>query len=534
MTKERSRLLVCSFFFSLFSFYARADLLWAFPERSDKETSNSKNLILDVKISSIIGKSKDNKNFESLEIDGLPKSRDLFKNSMPYKTFLVSGKNLKLKITPGKAILLSGINSNNLALYKGEKCRCNNLIDQKTDSLKEKNLATRPVVLKTYLGDFRGKEIYKIELSPAQIKSGKIYAYPDLKVEVRGKSKAKIFVLDDANLNKNMLILHPPHFLKELGPFIEFKRNLGFEIFTQEVAQGTSFNEIKNEVFKIAKENKISYLLIIGSEKLITTEYLPTNFEKNTPSDLALSLLGGVGDLIPDIMLGRISVNFPSELESWVQKTISYEKNPGSKKFKSIALASNEGANPSDVDYVKEMTAPLKEKFNFSTQYIFQGEANSNVQTISDAINGGVDFINYIGHGSGFSWPSLSNGQYNSSHLKNLNNEERYPIVIDVACQNGRFQGENRFGESFVTGIHDRPSGAVAYYGGTVDISWDPPAIMAMGISSELNRLKENILGISLLKGQLYLMKNYSDENQVRYNFIWYHLQGDPSLMMKF
>ena len=40
-------------------------------------------------------------------------------------------------------------------------------------------------------------------------------------------------------------------------------------------------------------------------------------------------------------------------------------------------------------------------------------------------------------------------------------------------------------------------------------------------------------LGEILMAGHLFLIKNYSGLSEIKENFDWYHLQGDPSLLMK-
>jgi hypothetical protein len=75
--------------------------------------------------------------------------------------------------------------------------------------------------------------------------------------------------------------------------------------------------------------------------------------------------------------------------------------------------------------------------------------------------------------------------------------------------------------------------GAVAYYGGSVNISWHPPAIMARGIAFEQLDKKFHHLGEALLAGQMYLAANWNNQEQVIDNFEWYHLQGDPGLNLQ-
>jgi hypothetical protein len=77
-------------------------------------------------------------------------------------------------------------------------------------------------------------------------------------------------------------------------------------------------------------------------------------------------------------------------------------------------------------------------------------------------------------------------------------------------------------------------AGAAAYYGGSVDISWDPPAIMAIGINESVRPGEESILGTHLLKGQMHLIQNHSSVDDLRDNMTWYHLLGDPLTRVQF
>ena len=109
-----------------------------------------------------------------------------------------------------------------------------------------------------------------------------------------------------------------------------------------------------------------------------------------------------------------------------------------------------------------------------------QDDSDSNSSTFLEHLNSGVDFFNYIGHGSGFSWPSFAK-EVAVSELERWEPSSINPIVIDVACQNGKFNGRGYIGEKMISGHQrfDFKNGAVAYIGGSVDISWDPPAIFA-------------------------------------------------------
>lgn len=528
---------------------SRADVMWKLSPENKKTSEiaikkidhSLKNMRMNLSLGEIQGLTNKSLKIEKLKIKDWQNSKDLNRPSLPYKSFLLSGENIKSKIKLGKKVLLEGVSGFDLEKFEGEKCRCRDEIDQKTDFLSSKKIKNRPLVLLTELGDFRGEKIYKVEVSPFVVQGQKVFVYPQLQIELSGTSPLREFSIDENKIEKNILLVYPASFANDLTPYVDYKKEKGFKVSLFELASSISFLDMKNKIHKMIKENNIFYLVLVGHEKLIPTQYVPTLFDKHTPSDLELTTLGEEGaDFIPDVFSSRISASSSHDIELWINKTILYENTLPSLPFKSLALASNEGTNPSDQDYVELMSAPLKNDLSFQVNYFFQGSEKSRPEEVIKAINEGADFINYIGHGSGYSWPSLTTAPLKNDHLNTLDNENRWPVVLDVACQNGRFEGKEngkRFGETFIfpdIASSNKLLGAVAYYGGTVDISWDPPAIMAVGFSAELNKDKNNILGPSLLKAGLYLLKNYSDLTQVHYNFIWYHLQGDPSLKLPF
>ena len=74
--------------------------------------------------------------------------------------------------------------------------------------------------------------------------------------------------------------------------------------------------------------------------------------------------------------------------------------------------------------------------------------------------------------------------------------------------------------------------GASIYYGGSVDISWHPPAIMTVGISQYISKNKKIELSDALLNGHLYLMESSTSREDILDNLEWYHLQGDPGVII--
>ena len=63
-----------------------------------------------------------------------------------------------------------------------------------------------------------------------------------------------------------------------------------------------------------------------------------------------------------------------------------------------------------------------------------------------------------------------------------------------------------------------------------MDISWDPPALMAIGINESLRTKSDVPLFQAISAGQLHLLSTYEDLDAAKENLLWYHLLGDPSM----
>ena len=78
------------------------------------------------------------------------------------------------------------------------------------------------------------------------------------------------------------------------------------------------------------------------------------------------------------------------------------EKKLISQSPRSLGVSSNEGYNPSDREYVDSIISGVSSEEN--RFHLNQDDANSNSSSLLEILNSGLDFFNYVGHGSGFSW----------------------------------------------------------------------------------------------------------------------------------
>jgi hypothetical protein len=476
--------------------------------------------------------------FVSLSVDGLKNAQTPGKPQLPYKSFLVKGapKDLKLDVSFKKKHFFKGLKSLPAPL---KPCRC------------EKNLKANqnlyPVNAEAYnqdegklvelvdLGDFRGERLTQVVVRPILQNIFGLSVYEDLQVEVHNPFGLKATAVGTSN--NSMLIVAPKVLSKGAQAFKVFKEESGLNVrlvYFEDVA--TNATGLKNYIHSEYKRSNFQYTVLMGHSGILPPLSVATSSDPKTPSDYPYFTMGGPQDVFPDVFYGRIVAATNDEVILQIEKMKEYRDkswNDNSGAKKAIGIASNEGWDPTDVEYMQNMLSPLESSLGFTTNYFFQDSSNTIVKNINKSFNGGARWFNYIGHGSGNSWSSIANGEYTSDDIKSLRPGAVKPVIIDVACQNGRFSYEGKLGERFMnTSYNGKPVGAVAYYGGSVDISWDPPAVMAMAIGRELATQKTQGLFELIMIGQRYLIENYEDIEASRENLLWYHLFGDPSLQV--
>jgi len=338
---------------------------------------------------------------------------------------------------------------------------------------------------------------------------------------------------------ESMLVLIEDSLDANFAPFIEWKKSKGVKVYKLLMSSvGSTTTAIKNAIQNAydTYSPKPSYVVMVGHTTLIPPNYRSTAFG-NAASDYPYTLMDG--DNYPDILIGRILAKNTTHVDVQVSKIVNYEQNPfsGSEAAfysKAFGIASNEGYNPSDEDYINGIANYLLNGTYTYHDYFFQGDGNATAANISAAINNGRTYATYIGHGSGTSWTSV-NTTFSNTQVHALSNGFKLLALIDVACLNGKFDGISEcFGEAWMwAGTASVPKGAVAYYGGSVSISWYPPAIMATGIAKHHFQDPVYTFGGSCLAGQMYLVAQSGWNSDTQDNFEWYNIFGDPSLMMR-
>lgn len=481
------------------------------------------------------------KQYQSVKVEGLNNTSNVGYAALPYysQTLDSAVSDISISVKLGKPVL---VKVGQVLPAQKELCRCDE--DKKTAKVfvdHQRAWVTNSFYKIEDLGDFRGKKVSRVLFFPYHYNAhlGVIEFYPEAEFKV--DSKPQRAVLDTSIYD--YLVVSADSLKGAVNEWVNFKserQDLKFKVvgLSEIGADANSAEKLKEWIHKEYNESRFRYALFVGSQKEIPVFFMKTTSSSQTPSDLPYFAMGGANDFIPDVHAGRIVASKSETVKNILKKWVAYEQDSsGSSQGwgRAIGVSSSEGSNPSDKEYVDSIQDKLNAKFGTERINFNEEDSNSTPVEFNKAMDVGSMWMTYLGHGSGTSWPSF-NQTYSVSHIAQLQNANAVkPFWMDVACLNGKLF-EDFAGAKLMSATDSKgnPTGTVAYYGGTVSISWHPPAILARGMAFSLVDMDSPTIGQVIQAGQKYLTENISNVEEIKSSQIWYVLQGDPSLKLRF
>ena len=410
--------------------------------------------------------------------------------------------------------------------------------------------------------DFRGQTIiaYPFQYNPVK-KTLRVYHTITVKVENIGGNgiNEKVFSRSELNIKKeyngiyqehfenynnvdrydvlsdqgNMLIICYDSFMDEMEPFVDWKRMKGMSTEIIAVSDiGGSSSAIESFVEDFYYSEGLTFLLLVGD-----INQIPSPSVGGSASDPTYGFIEGA-DSYPEVIVGRFSAENSAHVETQVERTINYERYPvasGDWYTTSLGVASNQGPgddNEDDCQHVSNINNIL-EDYNYNESSEICDPSGSVSQGVN-AINSGVSVINYTGHGSQTSW---GNGaQLSNSDVNGLNNTDKLPFIWSVACVNGEFHTGTCFAETWLRATHNnQPSGAIGFFGSTVNQSWSPPMegqdeMNDILVETYNNNIKRTYGGLSA-NGCMKMNDSYGSSGEYETNY--WTLFGDPSVEVR-
>lgn len=337
----------------------------------------------------------------------------------------------------------------------------------------------------------------------------------------------------------SMLIICPEIFKNATEPLAEWRNQTGI---TTEIVKAEQFanadavyNFVKNYYYT---HGNLAYLLLVGDAVQVPTYQYPYG-----SSDNYYSYLAG-NDHYPDILVGRFSAETVKDVETQVNRTLQYEKNPETDaSWLTTATGIGSTLSPgddgeSDFQHIRNLLKTVETStYNHANEFFdgSQGGAdasgNPSTDDITGKINQGTGLIFYAGHGS----PStMETGKITKAVVENLTNKGKYPLIWAAACENGNFADKYCIAEAWLRATNNgQPTGAIAAVMASGSQTSYPPMEAQDKIAEILGNPQEELstMGAISIKGMMSMNDIYGSAGYATTD-TWI-LFGDPSLRVR-
>ena len=342
------------------------------------------------------------------------------------------------------------------------------------------------------------------------------------------------------------LIIAPDGIINYLDDFVSFKKSQGFDVYIKSLSEtGETAQGIKESIYSILIDDPmLEYVLLIGDvdgfSELPSFYYGP----ENDVTDQKYSYLLG-DDNIPDVFIGRLSIDSLSDLAVIMSKTINYSRNPleynSDWLSRGIVVAGNY-SNTYPIPVTPKWTSYwLRDElidFGYSqVDTVFYPPIQQGASYIIPLINNGAGIVNYRGWGDANGWHYP---EFHVDDVNDLNNGWLTPVFMSYVCNSNDFANnvDPCLAEAIIRGgTPTVPKGGVAFVGPS-DLHTSTKynnIINAYMYDAMLNHgIVE--LGPAMQAGQYGLVKEFPaqsgpGEAQEFYSHV-YNILGDPSLQV--
>jgi hypothetical protein len=327
-----------------------------------------------------------------------------------------------------------------------------------------------------------------------------------------------------------LLIITHKNFEAGLESFVQWKKQRGLQVQVANLDKtGSTAQQIKSYIADRYHQDKISSVILVGDSEFVPFFPGTAGNVKGNEADPLYGTIDG-NDAYPELMVSRFSVKDANGLATIVNKIIQYEKEPeagGDWYSRASGVASNEG-DPTDWQRAEELRAMLEAWHYKQVDKLYDPGVKK--ADLTNALNEGRGFINYIGHGSVTSWGTTG---FSNSDIDALSNGRRLPFIVSVACVVGHFAS---YGESFaerwlLAGSPTQPKGAVAIYASSTNQSWVPPTVGQKETTRLLTSGKMDTIGMLFVHGGIAVLEDAS--STADQTFQSWHIFGDATMQVR-
>ena len=342
------------------------------------------------------------------------------------------------------------------------------------------------------------------------------------------------------------LIIAPDGIINYLNDFVSFKKSQGFDVYVSPLSESNGTSDgIKATIESIIMEDPmLEYVLLIGDvdgfSELPSFYYGP----ENDVTDQKFTHIYG-NDNIPDVFIGRLSIDSLSDLAVIMSKTIKYATDPLAYNAdwlsRGIIVAGNY-SNTYPIPITPKWTSYWLRDELISHGYsqvdtVFYPPIQQGAPYIIPLINNGAGIVNYRGWGDANGWHYP---EFHVDDVNDLNNGWLTPVFMSYVCNSNDFANnvDPCLAEAIIRGgTPTVPKGGVAFVGPS-DLHTSTKynnVINAYMYDAMLNYGVVE-LGPAMQAGQSGLVKEFPaqsgpGEAQEFYSHV-YNILGDPSIQV--
>jgi hypothetical protein len=409
---------------------------------------------------------------------------------------------------------------------------------------------------------------YTLSLGDAEATSAKYLVIPDNQI-ASPLSLTPAAVVNDPPGGADYIIITHPDFAAAITPLANRRAAQGLRVVTVNVqaiydAYGPGRIDpaaIKNfleHAFTTWTPPAPTYVLLVGDGSYDFKNYSGYNPQTFIPPYLAhvdpwwgetatdnrfVTISGG--DRLPEMLIGRLAVNTPTEAATVVDKIIRYETNPtpGDWNTRQLFIADNPDIAgnfyaDSDLGYSQVQAPFVGQRFYYSDggsgPYLYT-DVNTLRTVFLNNFNQGASIVTFHGHSSWLQWAVEGILRYYPSpysgpdDLTSMSNQYRLPVMLEMTCFTGSFHRPEvtTLDESL---LNLSGGGGVAVWGSTgLGVSTGHVSLQT-GFYEAINDQGERNLGAAILAGKMKLDATGFHQDLLD----TFTLFGDPALTINF
>ncbi|MDD5087681.1 MAG: C25 family cysteine peptidase, partial [bacterium] len=249
---------------------------------------------------------------------------------------------------------------------------------------------------------------------------------------------------------ESYLIITNPAYAGTLQSLVNWKRARGHTVtLVSTTTTGTTNQQIKNYIqtaYDTWDEPPVFVLLVgdVDDPNPVASWLVPGYYHPWIVSDHPYTLIEGT-DYLPDVLIGRFSVDTGSDAATVVNKCVTYERTPYEPQgaWRRTMLITGVRSSPGYYETYNSAWPTLEW---IGRQFLEAGNYDQvravpypggTASQINQWIDGGVSFVAYRGFGSPSDW---AYPPYSLSQILTLSNGQMLPVVTSIVCGGGAFE----------------------------------------------------------------------------------------------